>query len=79
MKELLTLTTDKLKRVLALRTQIEKLQAQLEKLAGGTATAVAKPAAKGAPKKRTMSAAGRRRISLAQKARWAKQKAGKGN
>lgn len=75
MKELLTFTTDKLKRVLALRTQIEKLQAQLEKLAGSTT--VAKPAAKDAPKKRKMSAAGRRRISLAQKARWAKQKASK--
>jgi hypothetical protein len=33
------------------------------------------PASAGAPKKRTMSAAGRKRIAAAQRQRWAKQKA----
>lgn len=71
MNELLQISTARLQRILKLKRQIERLQAQLEKLAGSAA-----PAAK-APRKRRrkMSAAGRRAISLAAKARWAKIKA----
>jgi prophage DNA circulation protein len=54
------------------QNQVQKLGeaiAVLEKLSRGTGAAVH---AVTAPRKRILSAAGRRRISLAQKARWAK-------
>lgn len=73
MKEILQISTAKLQRIVALKKQIERLQAQLEKLAGAAApAAAAKPA-----KRRRMSAAGRKAISDAAKARWAKVKATK--
>ena len=73
MKEILQISTAKLQRIVALKKQIERLQAQLEKLAGAaTPAAGAKPA-----KRRRMSAAGRKAISDAAKARWAKVKAAK--
>ena len=70
MKEILNLSTVKLKRILALKTKIERLEAKLQSLAGGSSVASNGPVRK----RRTMSAAARRKISLAQKARWAKQK-----
>jgi len=73
MKEVLNLSVAKLKRIIELKTQIERLQSQLASFASDSTPATAK-----APgKKHTMSAAGRRKISLAAKARWAKVHAAK--
>jgi hypothetical protein len=73
MKEVLNLSVAKLKRIIELKTQIERLQSQLAGFASDSAPA----AAKAPGKKHTMSAAGRRKISLAAKARWAKVHAAK--
>jgi len=70
MTQLLNLTTAKLKRIIVLKQQIEKLQARLEVLAGGSAA----PAAKPGRKTWTMSLSGRRKIAAAARARWAKVK-----
>jgi hypothetical protein len=70
--ELLNLSVAKLKRMAALKAQIERLQSRLATLAGN---ASATPAGKPARKRRKMSAAARRKISLAAKARWAKVRA----
>jgi hypothetical protein len=72
-KELLNLPAAKLKRIVALKAHIENLQSQLENLAG------ASPASpkKAVKRRRTMSAAARKKISLAAKARWAKFRAAK--
>ena len=70
MTGLLNLSTAKLKRIIALKQQIEKLSAKLETLAGGSSAPVGKPA----KKKWTMSAAARAKIAAAQRARWAKTK-----
>jgi hypothetical protein len=70
MNQLLNLTTAKLRRIIALKQQIEKLQARLEALAGGSAAPVARPGRK----KWTMSLSARRKIAAAQRARWAKAK-----
>ena len=72
--ELLNLSVAKLKRMAALKAQIERLQSRLAALAGSTS---AMPAGKPGRKRRKMSAAARRKISLAAKARWAKVKAAK--
>jgi len=70
MTELLNLSTAKLKRIIALKQQIEKLSAKLETLAGGSSAPVGRP-----PKKKwTMSASARAKIAAAQRARWAKAK-----
>jgi hypothetical protein len=74
MKEVLNLSIAKLKRIVELKTQIERLQSQLESLAGSASPA---PVQKAVKKKRTMSAAARRKISIAAKARWAKFHAAK--
>ena len=71
MNELLQISTAKLQRIIALKKQIERLQTRLTKLAG-KAVASAAPVAR---KRRRMSAAGRRAVSRAAKARWAKIKA----
>ena len=69
MTELLNLTTAKLKRIVALKLQIEKLSARLQAIAGGsTAASVGRPA----KKKWKMSLSARRKIAAAAKARWAK-------
>jgi hypothetical protein len=68
------LSAAKLKHIVALKTQIERLQSQLEALA---TTASPTSATKAPHKKRTMSAAARRKISQAAKARWAKVRAAK--
>ena len=70
MTQLLNLTTAKLRRIIALKQQIEKLQARLEALASGASAPPGRPA----KKKWTMSAAARRKIAAAQRARWAKVK-----
>ena len=74
MKEVLNISIAKLKRIVELKTQIERLQSQLSALADDSALTAAKAPQK---KKRTMSAAARRKISLAAKARWAKFHAAK--
>ena len=61
-----------------LREQRRMAQRQVEKLDEAIAAIeglVGKGGSSGAPRKRVLSAAGRRRIALAQKARWAKFKA----
>lgn len=74
MNDLLHISTAKLQRILKLKKQIERLQAQLAKLAGSVSAASTATA----PRKRhKMSAAGRKAISEAVKARWAKLKAAK--
>ncbi len=73
MRELLNLSIAKLKRMAALKTKIERLQSQLEAV---VANASSRPAKTGR-KRRKMSAAARRKISLAAKARWAKVRARK--
>jgi hypothetical protein len=68
MTGLLNISTAKLKRIISLKQQIEKLSAKLDALANGSAAQVGRP-----PKKKwTMSAAGRAKIAAAAKARWAK-------
>lgn len=60
------LTVNQLQRIITIRQQIEDLQSQLDSIAGGGR-------GPGRPKgKRRMSAAGRRAIAQAAKARWAK-------
>jgi hypothetical protein len=71
---ILNLSAAKLKHIVALKTQIERLQSQLEALATNTSPTVAK---KAPHKKRKMSAAARKKISQAAKARWAKVRAAK--
>jgi hypothetical protein len=73
MKIILDLSTSKLKKILAWKTQIERLQSKLASLAGGTSSA----APKGVRKRRKMSAAARKKISQAAKARWARVRAAK--
>ena len=70
MTGLLNLSTAKLKRIIALKQQIEKLSAKLVTLAGDSSAAVGRPS----KKKWTMSAAARAKIAAAQRARWAKSK-----
>ncbi|MHB8519941.1 MAG: hypothetical protein ACYDH9_04200 [Limisphaerales bacterium] len=71
---LLTLSLHDLRRAIALKEQIENLQAQVTHLLGGTSGQAATPPS---GKKRTMSAAGRARIGAAARARWAKIHAAK--
>ena len=73
-KELIKLPAAKLKKVVALKTAIERLETQLENV-----LIAASPSSVGTvvKAKRHMSAAARRKISLAAKARWAKVRAGK--
>ena len=71
---ILNLSAAKLKHIVALKVQIERLQSQLETLAGNASPA---PAKKAVQKKRTMSAAARKKISMAAKARWAKVRGAK--
>jgi uncharacterized small protein (DUF1192 family) len=73
MSDLHNLSVAQLRQVIALKEQIEELQAELDSITGGESAAPA-PAGR---KKRRMSAAARAAIGRAQKARWAKAKAGK--
>jgi hypothetical protein len=74
MKEVLNLSIAKLKRILVLKAKIERLQGQLENLASDSSSHAAKIPGK---KRRKMSAAARKKISQAAKARWAKVRAAK--
>jgi hypothetical protein len=71
MSNLLSLTTTQLRRAADLKEKIEALNKELVSMLGAPAS-VSK-----APKKGTMSAAGRARVSAAAKARWAKIKKAK--
>jgi hypothetical protein len=62
------LSASQLRRAADIKDKIESLQKQLTRLLGGTDGAAAPR------KRRKMSAAGRRKIAAAQKARWAKVK-----
>ena len=61
------LTINQLKRAAAIKEQIDALNKELRSLLGGPATPRKAP-----KKKQTMSAAVKRKIAAAQKARWAK-------
>ena len=71
---LLDLSLHDLKRAIGLKEHIERLQARLTDLLGGTAGQAAAPTRK----RWTMSTAGRARIAAAARARWAKIHAAKG-
>jgi phage protein D len=72
MTNLHDLTVAELRKVVAIKEQIEALQSELDSVAGSVAE-VPEPAANGRRKKRRhMSAAARARIGAAQRARWAK-------
>jgi len=73
-KTLLNLSVAKLKRMAVLKAKIERLQSRLEALATDSSPA---PSRKPGRKRRKMSAAARRKISLAAKARWARVRAAK--
>jgi len=73
-KELLQLPAHKLKRLVALKTQMARLEQQLANVIGA-ATPASAGKAKIIKPKRKMSAAARRKIAVAAKARWAKVKA----
>jgi hypothetical protein len=68
-KELLHFPAAKLKRVVAIKGEIERLETQLENLIAATTPS---PVGKLFRAKRRMSAAAKRKISIAAKARWAK-------
>ena len=68
MTKLLNLSTAKLKRIIALKQQIERLTAKLESLAGDSSVPLGRPAGK----KWTMSPAARAKIAAAARKRWAK-------
>lgn len=72
MKDLLQIPTENLQKAIAIKREIDRLQARLTALLGGEtpATPTARP-------KRRLSAAARKRISEAAKARWARYRAQK--
>jgi len=72
--DLLKLPAARLKRILALKTRIERIESQVEAIING---ALPGPLQTLPRKKRTMSAAARKKISIAAKARWAKIRAAK--
>ena len=67
------LTVQQLKRAVAIKEQIARLEKELTRLLGGPDTA---PVGK-TRRRRKLSAAGRARMAVAAKARWAKIKAAK--
>ena len=72
MTSLQNLTVAQLRQVISIKEKIEALEAELAAVTGGEVAAPAGPRAR-----RGMSAVGRARIAAAQRARWAKVKAGK--
>jgi hypothetical protein len=74
MKQLLQLSAARLHQILVVKRKIERLESRLAFLVGGPSPLHVAPVVQ---KKRTMSAAARRRLSLAAKARWAKFRAAK--
>ena len=75
MTNLINVSVQQLKRAVAVREEIEKLESELAAILGGSAPVTS---SNGSPKKgrKVMSASARAKISAAQKARWAKQKKG---
>jgi hypothetical protein len=73
---LANLSVLQLKRAVAIREQMQTLQNELDRLAGGH-TPSGKNSAAPQKKKGTMSAAARAKLSAAMTARWAKIKAAK--
>jgi len=71
------LSVETLRKAANLKERIAALEKELSHLLGSTAKPTAVKAPKAPKKKGGMSAAGRARIVAAQKARWAKIKAGK--
>lgn len=73
MNELLSLSTEQLRRIADIKEKIESLQYELSRVlnGGGAVSVSGKRIVK-------MSAAGRARIAAAQRARWAKYNAAKG-
>ena len=71
-------TLNQLKEAVTIAEQIEKLQATLSSLIGGSGSVASAPKAASTPVakagKRTMSAEARARIAAAQRARWAKSR-----
>jgi hypothetical protein len=66
------LTTVQLRRALAIREQIDSLNAELASLIGGKSGTAAPAKARRRRRKPKISAEGRARIAAAQRARWAK-------
>ncbi|MGA2175382.1 MAG: hypothetical protein ABSH38_10410 [Verrucomicrobiota bacterium] len=71
MTNLQNLTVDQLRKVVAIKEQIEDLESQLSAIAGGSSEAPVRAVRR---RRRRMSAAARARIGAAQRARWAKVK-----
>jgi hypothetical protein len=69
MNSIANLSVQQLRRAAGIKHKIESLQKQLARLLSGTDGATSPP------KRRKMSAAGRRKIAAAARARWAKVKA----
>lgn len=69
------LSSQQLRRIADLKEQIESLETQLSSLTGETPAPVEQASPSG---KRVMSAAAKARIAAAQRARWAKVRAAKG-
>jgi hypothetical protein len=72
---MIQLTPTQLRQAADIQEEIQELQGKLSKILGGE---VPTPSQAKAPKKRKMSAAGRKAIGDAAKARWAKYNAAKG-
>jgi hypothetical protein len=74
MSSIISLSAQQLRRAAAIKEQIQSLENELGRIFGSST----KPVADAAPKRRRkMSAAARKKISVAAKARWAKVKASK--
>jgi hypothetical protein len=80
MTNLQNLTVEQLRKVVAIKEEIERLEAQLanvgERRGPGRPPGVASVAAPVVRRRRKMSAAAKARIGAAQRARWAKVKTG---
>ena len=74
MNSLTNLSAQQLRRAANIKDKIQSLENELGRILGDSTKSITAVAPK---KKRKMSAAGRRRIAAAQKARWAKIKAAK--
>ena len=68
------LSAAQLKRAVAIKEQIEKLETELSSIQGESGKSAPSAVPVVATKKRTMSAAAKAKISAAQKARWAKER-----
>jgi hypothetical protein len=71
MSTLENISVSQLRKLVAIKQKIERLQAKLEAITGGS-----DGVASTGPKRRGMSAAGKARIAAAQRRRWAKLRAG---